>query len=77
MGYDVSLTQVENGPMWSAVASGQTDAIVAAWLPGTHADHYAQYQDEVDNLGPNLNGAKIGLVVPAYMDIKSIEDLAK
>ncbi|MDW7661903.1 MAG: glycine betaine ABC transporter substrate-binding protein [Bacillota bacterium] len=75
MGYDVSLTQVENGPMWEAVASGQTDAIVAAWLPGTHGDHYDKYEGEFDDLGPNLEGAKIGLVVPAYMDIDSIEDL--
>lgn len=75
MGYDVTLTQVENGPMWEAVASGQTDAIVAAWLPGTHGDHYEKYEGEFDDLGPNLEGAKIGLVVPAYMDIDSIEDL--
>ena len=27
-------------------------------------------------MGPNLEGAKIGLVVPTYMDVESIEDLA-
>lgn len=77
MGYDVTLTQVENGPMWEAVSSGQTDAIVAAWLPGTHGDHYEKYEGEFDDLGPNLEGAKIGLVVPAYMEIDSIEDLVE
>jgi len=76
MGYDVTLTQVENGPMWEAVTSGQTDAIVAAWLPGTHGDHYEKYEGEFEDLGPNLEGAKIGLVVPTYMeDVNSIEDL--
>jgi len=77
MGYDVTLTQVENGPMWEAVASGQTDAIVAAWLPGTHGDHYEKYDGEFDDLGANLEGARIGLVVPAYMEINSIEDLVE
>ena len=77
MGYDVTLTQVENGPMWEAVASGQTDAIVAAWLPGTHGDHYDNYEGEFDDLGANLEGARIGLVVPAYLDINSIEDLVE
>lgn len=77
MGYDVTITQVENGPMWNAVATGNTDAIVAAWLPGTHADFYADFKNEIDDLGPNLEGAAIGLVVPSYMDIDSIEDLAK
>lgn len=77
MGYDVNLVQVENGPMWEAVASGQTDAIVAAWLPATHGDQYEKYKGEFEDLGPNLEGAKIGLVVPAYMDINSIEDLVE
>ncbi|HSL85804.1 MAG TPA: glycine betaine ABC transporter substrate-binding protein [Bacteroidales bacterium] len=75
LGYDVTLTQVENGPMWEAIASGKADAIVAAWLPGTHGDHYANFESEIDDLGPNLEGAAIGLIVPAYMDIDSIEDL--
>ncbi|RBP46822.1 glycine betaine ABC transporter substrate-binding protein [Garciella nitratireducens] len=78
MGYDVEITQVENGPMWNAVATGKTDAIVAAWLPKTHADYYEDFKDDVDDLGPNLEGAAIGLVVPAYMkDVNSIEDLEK
>ena len=61
--------------MWEAVATSEADAMVAAWLPGTHGDLYEQYQDQLIDLGPNLEGAKIGLVVPSYMDIDSIEDL--
>ena len=77
MGYKVTLTQVEAGPMWAAVASGDADAIVAAWLPNTHAKYMADYKGKVEDLGPNLEGAKVGLVVPKYMNIDSIEDLAK
>lgn len=77
MGYNVTLTQVDAGPMWTALASGDVDAIVAAWLPGTHAKYFADSKDSVEDLGPNLNGARVGLVVPKYMDIDSIEDLAK
>lgn len=77
MGYKVTLTQVDAGPMWAAVASGDVDAIVAAWLPGTHAKYISDYEGKVEDLGPNLEGAKIGLVVPSYMDINSIEDLVK
>jgi glycine betaine/proline transport system substrate-binding protein len=76
MGYDVTLTQVEAGPMWAAVASGDADAIVAAWLPATHEKYMSDYNEQVEDLGPNLEGAKIGLVVPEYMEIDSIEDLA-
>lgn len=77
MGYKVKLTQVDAGPMWAAVASGDADAIVSAWLPGTHAKYMADYKGKVEDIGPNLEGAKIGLVVPSYMKIDSIEDLAK
>jgi len=75
LGYDVTVTPLDNAVMWEAVATGEADGMVAAWLPGTHGDLYEQYEDELVDLGPNLEGAKIGLVVPSYMDIDSIEDL--
>lgn len=75
LNYKVELLQVEAGPMWTGVANGDVDAIVAAWLPTTHKDYYEKYKDQIDDLGVNLNGTKIGLVVPSYMEISSIEDL--
>lgn len=77
VGYKVDLIQVEAGPMWTGVANGDVDAIVAAWLPTTHKDYYDRFKNDVDDLGPNLNGTKIGLVVPSYMQIQSIEDMTK
>lgn len=75
LGYDVTLTQLEAGAMWAGVADGSADAHVAGWLPVTHADYYAKFEGKFEDLGPNLEGTKIGLVVPSYMDINSIEDL--
>ncbi|RXT15373.1 glycine betaine ABC transporter substrate-binding protein [Ammoniphilus sp. CFH 90114] len=75
VGYKVELSQVEAGPMWAGVAGGDADAIVAAWLPTTHADYYQQFDGQFEDLGANLKGTKIGLVVPSYMEINSIEDL--
>jgi glycine betaine/proline transport system substrate-binding protein len=75
-GYDVEITPLDNAVMWESVASGQTDAMVSAWVPLTHADLYEEHQDDLEDLGPNLEGAKIGLVVPEYMDVDSIEDLS-
>lgn len=77
MGYDVTLIQVEAGPMWAAIASGDADLTTAVWLPVTHEKYLSDYKDQIDDLGPNLEGARIGLAVPSYMDINSIEDLAK
>lgn len=42
----------------------------------THAEQYKQYKDKLDDLGENLKGAKLGIVVPSYMDVDSIEDLS-
>lgn len=73
--YDVQMISVDAGPMWTGIAQGDFDAIVAAWLPGTHEAYYSRYWADVENLGPNLHGAKIGLVVPSYVTIDSIEEL--
>jgi len=36
LGYKVDMLQVDAGPMWSGIANGSADAMVAAWLPTTH-----------------------------------------
>ncbi len=71
----VEIIPVDAAVMWQGVASGDFDAIVAAWLPGTHKDYYEKTKDKVDYLGPNLEPAKIGLVVPSYVEIDSIAEL--
>ena len=75
MGYDVSITPLDNSIMWESVSKGESDGMVAAWLPKTHGSQYAQYKDQINDLGANLTGAKVGLAVPSYMDVNSIEEL--
>jgi len=74
-GYEVDLTSLSAAAMWQSVATGDADAIVAAWLPTTHADYMERVGDEVVDLGVNLDGTKLGLVVPAYSDVDSIAEL--
>ena len=75
LGYEVEMLQVDAGPMWAGVADGSADAMVAAWLPTLHADYYSSNEGKFEDLGPNLDGTKSGLVVPAYVEVDSIEDL--
>ena len=75
MGYQVTLTQVEAGPLWTAVADGSADASLAAWMPLTHKTYADKFEGKFEELGVNMEGVKVGLVVPQYMDITSIEDL--
>jgi len=75
MGYDVKITAVSAAAMWQAVGTGDVDGIVAAWLPTTHKHYLEKVADKVEDLGPNLDGTRIGLVVPDYVEIDSIEQL--
>lgn len=74
-GYEVDLTSLSAAAMFQALSTGDADAIVAAWLPSTHADYMERVGDNVEDLGPNLDGTKLGLVVPEYTDVDSIAEL--
>src|SRR5699024_2586041 len=74
-GFDVTVTAVDVAIVFESLANGDTDATVAAWLPATHIEFFEKHEENLVDLGPNLMGAKIGLSVPEYMDIDSIEDL--
>ncbi|MFO7874898.1 MAG: glycine betaine ABC transporter substrate-binding protein [Bacteroidales bacterium] len=75
LGHEVEMTSVDAGPMWMGVARGDFDAMVAGWLPVTHEAYLEETKDDVINLGPNLEGARLGLVVPEYVPVNSIEEL--
>ncbi|SFJ49421.1 ABC transporter permease/substrate binding protein [Thermoflavimicrobium dichotomicum] len=74
-GYQVELIETEAGPMWAGVASGSADAHVAAWLPATSKSYADRYKGQYEDLGVNLRDTYLGLVVPKYVSIQSIEDL--
>ncbi|MDI5788454.1 glycine betaine ABC transporter substrate-binding protein [Bacillus licheniformis] len=46
LGYNVTLSQVEAGPMWTGIANGSVDASLAAWLPQTHK-HMLKIQRQI------------------------------
>lgn len=75
MGYDVDMKQGEAGMVFTSLSNGDMDVFLDGWLPLTHKDYMEKYDGKLEDLGVNFEGAKIGLVVPAYMDINSIEDL--
>ena len=74
-GYDVKQMTVQAGAMYQGTAKGDIDSIVCAWLPKTHKSYWKEYGDKLVDLGANYEGAKIGLVVPKYVDTNSIAEL--
>lgn len=75
MDYEVEMTMVSAGPIYAALAEGDIDAFMGVWLPKTHGNYVEKYKKNIIKTGPNYKGAKIGLVVPEYVDIDSIEEL--
>ena len=91
MRYTVQLLAVPVDEMWSRLASGEADILTGAWLPATQRDYFEEYSPALDDLGSNLESARIGLVVPTHapgrqtgpsgqtsrelVSISSIEDL--
>jgi len=75
LGYQCELLEVSAIAMWESIAASEQDGMVAAWLPYLHQDYYKEHQDQIIDLGPNLEGAETGLVVPDYVPIDSIEEL--
>ncbi len=74
-GYDVELMAVDVGPLFQGIADGQIDMSVSLWMPETHAAYWETYGDDIVMVGRNLDGGKIGLVVPEYVTIDSIEEM--
>lgn len=75
MGYQVELTMADVAPVFTSVASGNTDAFLDVWLPVTHEDYMGKYGDELVDLGIVYENAMLGLIVPSYVEINSIEEL--
>lgn len=74
-GYDVTITQVSKGPMYAAVADSSADAHVCTWLPNNGLNLWKRYKDQLIKVNKTIDVAPIGLAVPKYMDIDSIEDM--
>ena len=74
-GFDVTLSAVDTLALFETIAAGDADASLSPWLPVTDGIYYDEYADQIDDLGPHTEGARIGIAVPEYMDIDSIEEL--
>ncbi len=75
MGYDVNITMADPGVIYASLAQGRQDAFLDGWLPVTHQSYMDQFETDLTDLGYNFEGARIGLVVPAYVTIDSISEM--
>lgn len=74
-GYHVILKNADPAPIYATMASGKVDLLMDAWLPATQADYMQQYGKNLEILSEIYTEARIGLVVPDYVTINSIDQL--
>ncbi len=75
LGYDAEAIALEAGGMYSGIADGDLDFQTTAWLPVTHKEYMDTFGDQLVDYGILYEEARIGLVVPSYVDIDSIEEI--
>ena len=77
LGMNVERTQVSGaGTAFSSVASGDADVFTEVWLPTTHKSGWQRYNDQLTKVGTWHDSTSVGLVVPTYTDIQTLDDLA-
>ncbi|MFV0289803.1 MAG: ABC transporter permease/substrate binding protein [Mangrovibacterium sp.] len=74
-GYEVKIEKAAVDLILASMANGTTDLFLDTWLPATHGTKIAKFQDKLVQLGKMYDEAKIGLCVPSYVPINSIEEL--
>ncbi|MGI6731976.1 MAG: glycine betaine ABC transporter substrate-binding protein [Anaerovoracaceae bacterium] len=74
-GYKVELTPLDAAPLYVGLSKGDFDLFLDAWLPITHEAYWNEYQNNLDDYGIWFDDAKIGIVVPQYVTIDTIEEL--
>lgn len=75
-GYHVVIQKASTDMILASMNNEDTDLFLGVWLPYTHANKIAKFP-ELINIGTNYDNGKIGLVVPDYVPINSIEELPK
>lgn len=74
-GFEVEVKKAAVDLLFASLANGDTDVFMDAWLPVTHKEKIARFNTKLELIGVNFDNARIGLVVPKYVTIESIEEL--
>ncbi|MGQ7869515.1 glycine betaine ABC transporter substrate-binding protein [Sunxiuqinia sp. sy24] len=74
-GYDVELINADVAPVFAAVAKGDADLFMEVWEPITHKSYIEKFGAKVEHLGTVYKDGRLGLVVPQYVEINSIDEL--
>ncbi len=77
LGYETSVKVLSVPVTYASLARGDIDVFLGNWMPTMEADIRPYLEAKtVEDLGPNLTGAKYTLAVPAYVHAAGLKDFA-
>ncbi|MFJ8930892.1 MULTISPECIES: ABC transporter permease/substrate binding protein [unclassified Streptomyces] len=75
-GYKLNLKQMDVGPVYTGLASGDLDVNFDAWLPHAQSNYWDKNKNNLKDLGSWYSPTSLEVSVPSYVKgIKSYEDL--
>ncbi|MET9255939.1 ABC transporter permease/substrate binding protein [Streptomyces sp. NPDC048182] len=75
-GYKLNLKQMDVGPVYTGLASGDLDVNFDAWLPYAQKNFWDKSKDNLTDLGSWYQPTSLEVAVPSYVkDVKSLADL--
>lgn len=81
LGYSTDIKQLSVPVTYASLGKKDIDIFLGNWMPSQTADIKPYLENKtVDDLGPNLTGAKYTLAVPQYLydkGLKDFKDIAK
>jgi glycine betaine/proline transport system substrate-binding protein len=75
LGYVVETKMTDIESVFREIESGQYDLFVDAWLPETHGTYMETYGAELEKIGVNVETVRTGLMVPEYVEARSVSEL--
>ncbi|MEU6910219.1 ABC transporter permease/substrate binding protein [Streptomyces coeruleorubidus] len=75
-GYKMNLKQMDVGPVYTGLASGDLDLNFDAWLPYAQKNYWDKNKDRLRDLGTWYEPTSLEIAVPSYVKgVDSLEDL--
>ncbi|MET8408931.1 ABC transporter permease/substrate binding protein [Streptomyces sp. NPDC005195] len=75
-GYQLNLKQMDVGPVYTGLASGDLDLNFDAWLPYAQSNYWDQHKNDLRDLGTWYAPTSLEIAVPSYVKgVKSLADL--
>ncbi|MFH8899996.1 ABC transporter permease/substrate binding protein [Streptomyces coeruleorubidus] len=73
-GYKMNLKQMDVGPVYTGLASGDLDLNFDAWLPYAQKNYWDKNKDRLKDLGTWYEPTSLEIAVPSY--VKGVDSLA-